>query len=143
MSRTDKTRPFWVKLEDPYNRRCVEERHDHRSTECDFDGTSGHYCRGAIPGPRAEQAEAFWAKARHQCVIDAKLGYGGSGELMARTCGSWCSVCGPGMKFEGVVRAKLRQLKRKMIKTHVEDLDDLDEITTDHRAVLFTRGQHR
>lgn len=37
MSRTDKTRPVWVQVRDPYNRWAMQEEHDHRNGECDFD----------------------------------------------------------------------------------------------------------
>lgn len=127
MSHTDKTRPFDVKVADPHNRRYVEETHDHRAGICDFT-------------PRYVHQD--WRRRQPNCGLRPKLSYAGSGELLARSCGSWCSVCGPEMNFEGVVRAKLRQLKRKMVKTRVEDLDDLDEIFTDRRSILFERGQH-
>lgn len=126
MSHTDKTRPFDVKVADPHNRRHVEEVHDHRTGICDF---------------APQRCLVDWRR-RNSCGLRPIGGYGGCGELLARSCGSWCQVCGPGMSYEGTVRAALRQLKRKLIKTRTEDLDDLNEITTDHRAILYLRGQH-
>lgn len=37
MSHTDKTRPGWVQVRDPFNRWAMQEDHDHRDGTCDYD----------------------------------------------------------------------------------------------------------
>jgi hypothetical protein len=142
MSRTDKTRPFWVKVEDPYNRRYVEEDHDHRSSDCDFDGTSAWYSRSSIPRLPSEAAKAFWRAERERCVIRPVASYGGFGEFSARKCGSWCQICGPDMGHKGRQRGRWRSLARKIVKTPTAEIDDLVELTTSACFIRRERGAH-
>ena len=139
MSRTDKTRPYWVKIEDPYNRRYVEEKHDHRNGICDFDGTSTNYARTSIPGPKSF---AWWETEKRRCVITPKLTYAGLGEFVARACGSWCVICDPAMLQNGCERMRWRALARNLLKTPVDELYDIDEWTTERRYLKRVRGEH-
>lgn len=137
MSRTDKTRPMWVKIQDPYNRRYVEERHDHRNGICDFDGTAAWHTKP----PMGKMSIAWWNMEYHRCTVDTRRSYGGFGEFYARMCGSWCVICDPAMLQNGCERMRWRALARNLLKTPVDELYDVDEWTTERRY-LKVRGEH-
>lgn len=130
MSRTDKTRPLWVRIEDPYNRRYVAVQHDHRTSGCDFDGLT-----------------AWRSRARHRdqpkCTLKP-IDWSAFGEFIARNCGSKCYVCGLAQTYFGerVGRAYWRTLIRKMIKSSPEDIDDMEEITTSAKALRRFQSKH-
>jgi hypothetical protein len=142
MSRTDKTRPFWVRVEDPYNRRYVEESHDHRTSECDFRGESAWYTRTSLPSRTTEFGRNFWHTRSQRCVIRPRAGYGGFGEFYASTCGSHCFICDPGMKLRGQVRTQWRVLARQLLKMPRYFIEDDETWTTNARYLKRVRGEH-
>lgn len=60
MSRTDKTDPMWVRVQDPINRSEVREVHDHRFGPCDLDTWK--------PGPY----KPLWWRRDGYCYIRPK-----------------------------------------------------------------------
>lgn len=137
MSRTDKTRPLWVRIEDPYNRRHVVEKHDHREGFCDFTGRSGWTSPARIN--RSFRSRRTW----ESCHL-GPLDWSAFGEFIARNCGSKCYVCGLAQTHFGekVGRAYWRTLIRKMIKSSPEDIDDMEEITTSAKALRRLQSAH-
>lgn len=139
MSRTDKTRPFWVRVGDPYNRRYVEEDHDHRDGVCDFDGTSDWAGRWSSA---RKMSLAEWRAGQYRCKIEPKLSYAGFGEFMASTCGSWCVICDPAMLQNGCERMRLRAMVRNLLKIHPYFIEDDETWTTNARYLKRVRGEH-
>lgn len=139
MSRTDKTRPLWVRIEDPANRRHVVERHDHREGFCDFTGESGFQQATRIQRKPAPGARFHWQR----CSLEP-LDWSAFGEFIARNCGSRCYACGIAQTWYGerVGRAYWRTLIRKMIKLSPEGIEDMEEITVSAKALRRLQSKH-
>lgn len=118
MSRTDKTRPFWVRVSDPFNQPFVHTVHDHRSHAVGVCEPAAFF--------RGDGCYRYpnWASSH--------------GELWARNCRSTCSC--RIRSGEGIVRMNLVRLRRELRKTAIQDIEDLDELSYDDR---FTRKQHQ
>lgn len=118
VSRTDKTRPFWVRVGDPFNRPFVHVVHDHRSQVA---GT-------------CEPAACFQGEGCYWRPNWANR----YGELVASNCGSRCSC--RIKSGEGTVRMNLMRLRRESHKTAAGDIEDLDQLSYDDS---FNSRRHR
>lgn len=80
MSRTDKTRPYWVQLTDDLF--VVAVRHDHRFGPCDLDDEDVRFCNTRYTGPRWDR----WAQRCYRYI--PAYGYSG-GAWPKRKGNSW------------------------------------------------------
>lgn len=124
MSKTDKTRPYWVQLRDPLfpyglsaTHFCHNElRRRHYGSECDLD----------FPLPvtrRAEHGCSLWPRYRDNDKI-----YGRS-----RWRRNYPSM-------DGRARASLRKLRADWLKTAPEDREDIDSRTDVPRSKWLWRS---
>lgn len=105
MSKTDKTRPTWVKLCDDYKVR--EEIHDHRDGICNFDEwESNKY--------------SVWPR---KCGYTVSY-YGWNNGFFSRGPASWLKA--EVRARHGAARAKLRKDVHDMLKLRREDIEDYD-----------------
>lgn len=114
MSRTDKTRPYWVQLRDPHFKWTIVEHHYHHgcfgtTQECDID----------FPLPRTRRVGfkpcEYWFKYR-----DNEKVYGHS--RWRRRWGSF---------QDGRARADLRRLKARWLKeTDEQEIDSTENLPT-------------
>jgi hypothetical protein len=117
MSKTYKTHPTWVKINNPKTSKEVVERHDHTNGVCDFDDRD----------PR----QPFWWQSRWRqanCGLDVSY-YGYHGGFYPRP---------PHGKYyrrlmEGRMRANLRKMKHDLLKLDRYDIEDYDVISHQHR----------
>jgi hypothetical protein len=110
MSKTDKTRPYWVKLRDPFEK-AKYEIHDHRDGICNFE----------------EQSDNIWPR---KCGYTVNYYRWNSG-FFSRGPARW-------LKAEirisnGSARARLRKDIDEMLKLSREDIIDYDSINPCHR----------
>ena len=108
MSKTDKTRPIWVKLYDPVDNQVREEIHDHRDGVCDFEKNVTN--------------KKLWPI---KCGYSVSY-YGWNSGFFSRGPTRW-------LKSEvrirhGAARAALRRDVRNMLKLNNEDIVDYDVI---------------
>lgn len=112
MSKTDKTRPVWVKLLDPTMSRFVWEDHNHENGECDLDTFS----------ERAADQRSWWPRGGN-CYLGPMYGHG------QKFWGRCCKRCSGGIalkKNERRRRGELHKTKREALKTPLEEMDTVD-----------------
>lgn len=114
MSDTYKTKPNWVKINNPKSSKEVREYHDHRKGVCTIEEAVGK--------------RPFYWQRRNSCGYDVSF-YGYHGGFYARP---------PGGRFysrahEGAMRAAFRKAKDEMLKLSREDLEDYDVKSYQHR----------
>lgn len=114
MSKTDKTHPTWVKVQQQRNNPEVVERHDHRNGVCDIDEAFGE--------------RPFYWQRRGACGYDVSY-YGYHGGFYARPAhGRWYR-----REYYGRERAKWRKTKHEMRKLSREDIEYYDVESRQHR----------
>ncbi len=115
MSKTDKTRPYWVKINDPLSP-ARREYHDHSRGTCDIEDFL------KIKGER-------W-RYLNTCGYDIPY-YGWNGGFYSPAVGRWAKA--EKKVREGGARAKLARDRHEMLKMSREDIEDYDVINPRHR----------
>lgn len=115
MSDTYKTKPNWVKINNPRTAKEVKEHHDHRHGICDI-----HDAIGERP--------FWWQRRDGYCGYDVSY-YSYHGGFYARP---------PHGKeyrrlFEGRMRAGWRKAKHEMLKLDFDGIEDYDVKSYQHR----------
>jgi hypothetical protein len=116
MSKTYKTNPTWVKINNPRTSKEVVERHDHSNGVCDFDSLD----------PKRPFWWQRWGFA--SCGYDVSY-YGYHGGFYPRPP--------HGKEYrrlaEGRMRASLRKMCHDLLKLDSEGIEDYDVISNQHR----------
>lgn len=113
MSKTDKTRPYWVKLRDK-NSRIRTEVHYHEDGVCNFDDWE------------ASQL-SFWP---HKCGYTVSY-YGWNEGFFARGPARWLKS--EVKEYYGSERARIRKDMHEMLKLSLDDIEDYDVENLQHR----------
>ncbi len=114
MSKTYKTHPNWVKINNPKTSKEVTEHHDHRHGICDIDTAKG--------------PDVFWWFFKRNCGYDVSYyGYHGGFYARPRRGRSYRQ------EFEGRIRADWRKQKHDLLKLDRDGIDDYDVKTYQHR----------
>lgn len=119
MSRTDKTRPYWVQMRDPQFPYGVTASHWCNGGRCDLDFP--------VPVTRRQgwRGCELWARYQHNNKL-----YGRSNWRRNHP------------SHDGPARAALRRLRQQWLKVTVEDRQDIDSTTDAPTQRWLWRGWH-
>jgi hypothetical protein len=123
MSKTDKTRPVWVKLLDPSMSRFVWERHDHRRGPCDLDRFPWVAKQTRSWFPVSSRAWYPQHPLTTRCALEVRWG---CGEKFWHQCNDRCFGFGWRRQNEKRRRGELRKTKREALKTPISEMDTVD-----------------
>lgn len=121
MSRTDKTRPYWVQMLDSDNRGWKAEHHDHRTRSCDI-----HIAYKTMRNRR----NTWWFIGQRTCCTLWPSTIAAHSGIYAR---SSAVVKMYRAKDLGKVRGRERAMIRELLKTSREDMIDYDYMPSQHR----------
>lgn len=114
MSKTYKTHPTWVKINNPKSSREVSEYHDHRYHDCDIDEAVGD--------------QPFYWQRRGSCGYTVSY-YSYHGGFYARPPRGRSYR----QEHEGRMRAGWRKARQDMLKLNSDDIEDYDVKSYQHR----------
>lgn len=114
MSNTYKTKPNWVKINNPRTAKEVREYHDHTRGVCDIDEAVGE--------------RPFYWQRRGSCGYDVSY-YSYHGGFYARPPHGRSYR----QEFEGAMRAGWRKARQDMLKLDRDAIEDYDVKSYQHR----------
>lgn len=117
MSHTDKTRPVWVQVRDPFNRWAMQEKHDHRDGVCNYDEWF-------------DSGEDYWRRPCWGCRLD----YSYYGVNVVKFWPRPPKDCWGRVGVHGRMRARWRAERQRLLKA--ADPADMDYMNPRRKEFL-------